>query len=136
MSDAIEVIVDQALQDLASADDLDALDAAARRHTGPTSPLAFAVRDVATLPVDQRKSHNTAIDWARARIQKATLARHWELSAQRDEELRAGLGRVLLEAWCSEHRIKSLEWAQLDPNSQQMWQRLAWAVVDGMRDAR
>ncbi|MEV0092925.1 phenylalanine--tRNA ligase subunit alpha [Streptomyces sp. NPDC050738] len=86
----IERMRDEALAAFAAAGDLDALAQAKTAHTGGTSPLALANREIGALPPQAKASAGKLVGMARGAVSKALAARQSELEAERDE-------RVLVE---------------------------------------
>jgi phenylalanyl-tRNA synthetase alpha chain len=81
---------DEALAAFAAADSLDALQEAKVAHTGGTSPLALANREIGALPPHAKAEAGKRVGQARAAVNKALAARQAELEAERD-------ARVLVE---------------------------------------
>ncbi|MFZ2227107.1 MAG: phenylalanine--tRNA ligase subunit alpha [Candidatus Nanopelagicaceae bacterium] len=82
--------VDDALAEIASASDLDALKSVRIAHSGDKSPIALASRSLGGLPTDQRASLGKLIGDARAQVSAAIDKQKLILEADRD-------ARVLLE---------------------------------------
>ncbi|MCK7627010.1 phenylalanine--tRNA ligase subunit alpha [Streptomyces sp. RS10V-4] len=82
--------VDEALAAIAAAGDLDALAQAKVAHTGGTSPLALANREIGALPPHAKADAGKRVGQARGRVSQALKARQEELEAERD-------ARVLVE---------------------------------------
>ncbi|MFI1202170.1 phenylalanine--tRNA ligase subunit alpha [Streptomyces sp. BHT-5-2] len=82
--------VDEALAAIAAAGDLDALAQAKIAHTGGTSPLALANREIGALPPQAKADAGKRVGQARGRVSQALKARQEELEAERD-------ARVLVE---------------------------------------
>ncbi|MFC5723215.1 phenylalanine--tRNA ligase subunit alpha [Streptomyces gamaensis] len=80
----------EALAAFAAAGDLDALHEAKVAHTGPTSPLALANREIGALPPHAKAEAGKRVGMARGAVNKALAARQAELEAERD-------ARVLVE---------------------------------------
>ena len=81
---------DEALAAIAAAADLDALARAKAAHTGGTSPLALANREIGALPPHAKAEAGKRVGQARGAVNKALAARQGELEAERD-------ARVLVE---------------------------------------
>ncbi|MEU3839859.1 phenylalanine--tRNA ligase subunit alpha [Streptomyces sp. NPDC028635] len=86
----IERMRDEALAAFAAADSLDALQEAKVAHTGGTSPLALANREIGALPPHAKAAAGKLVGQARGAVNKALAARQAELEAERD-------ARVLVE---------------------------------------
>jgi phenylalanyl-tRNA synthetase alpha chain len=86
----IERMRDEALAAIAAADGLDALAHAKTAHTGGTSPLALANREIGALPPQAKAEAGKRVGQARGAVNQALAARQAELEAQRD-------ARVLVE---------------------------------------
>ncbi|GGV62175.1 phenylalanine--tRNA ligase subunit alpha [Streptomyces griseoloalbus] len=86
----IERMRDGALAAFAAADSLDALHEAKVAHTGPTSPLALANREIGALPPHAKADAGKRVGQARGAVNKGLAARQAELEAERD-------ARVLVE---------------------------------------
>ncbi|MFI5804061.1 phenylalanine--tRNA ligase subunit alpha [Streptomyces sp. NPDC051561] len=86
----IERMRDEALAAFAEAADLDALTHAKTAHTGPTSPLSLANREIGALPPQAKAEAGKRVGMARGAVNKALAARLTVLEAERDE-------RVLVE---------------------------------------
>ncbi|HEY3477557.1 MAG TPA: phenylalanine--tRNA ligase subunit alpha [Streptomyces sp.] len=86
----IERMRDDALAAIASAADLDALAHVKTAHTGGTSPLALANREIGALPPQAKAEAGKRVGQARGAVNKALAARQAELEAERD-------ARVLVE---------------------------------------
>jgi phenylalanyl-tRNA synthetase alpha chain len=86
----IERMRDEALAAFESAADLDALTHAKTAHTGPTSPLSLANREIGALPPQAKAEAGKRVGMARGAVNKALAARLTALEAERDE-------RVLVE---------------------------------------
>ncbi|WP_433548471.1 phenylalanine--tRNA ligase subunit alpha [Streptomyces sp. CA-294286] len=86
----IERMRDEALAAFESAADLDALTHAKTAHTGPTSPLSLANREIGALPPQAKAEAGKRVGMARGAVNKALAARLAVLEAERDE-------RVLVE---------------------------------------
>ncbi|MBC9730465.1 phenylalanine--tRNA ligase subunit alpha [Streptomyces sp. TRM68367] len=86
----IERMRDEALAAFAAADSLDALHEAKVAHTGPTSPLALANREIGALPPHAKADAGKRVGQARGAVTKGLAARQAELEAERD-------ARVLVE---------------------------------------
>src|SRR5919205_2483521 len=86
----IERMRDEALAAFAAADSLDALQEAKVAHTGGTSPLALANREIGALPPHAKAEAGKRVGQARGAVNKALAARQEELEAERD-------ARVLVE---------------------------------------
>ncbi|PJJ00914.1 phenylalanyl-tRNA synthetase alpha subunit [Streptomyces sp. 2333.5] len=82
--------LDEALAAIAAASDLDALAQAKIAHTGGTSPLALANREIGALPPQAKAEAGKRVGQARGRVNQALKARQEELEAERD-------ARVLVE---------------------------------------
>ncbi|MFF3546563.1 phenylalanine--tRNA ligase subunit alpha [Streptomyces platensis] len=82
--------LDEALAAIAAAGDLDALAQAKIAHTGGTSPLALANREIGALPPQAKAEAGKRVGQARGRVNQALKARQEELEAERD-------ARVLVE---------------------------------------
>ncbi|MCK8681261.1 phenylalanine--tRNA ligase subunit alpha [Streptomyces lichenis] len=86
----IERMKDEALAAFAAAADLDELASAKTAHTGGTSPLALANREIGALPPQAKAEAGKRVGQARGQVSKALAARQVELEAERD-------ARVLVE---------------------------------------
>ncbi|MEU6487138.1 phenylalanine--tRNA ligase subunit alpha [Streptomyces sp. NPDC046887] len=86
----IERTKDEALAAFAAAADLDELASAKTAHTGGTSPLALANREIGALPPQAKAEAGKRVGQARGQVSKALAARQVELEAERD-------ARVLVE---------------------------------------
>ncbi len=86
----IERMRDEALAAIAAAADLDALAHVKTAHTGGTSPLALANREIGALPPQAKAEAGKRVGQARGAVNKALAARQGELEAERDT-------RVLVE---------------------------------------
>ncbi|GHC82413.1 phenylalanine--tRNA ligase subunit alpha [Streptomyces flavofungini] len=86
----IERMRDEALAAFAAAADLDQLQEAKTAHTGGTSPLALANREIGALPPQAKADAGKRVGMARGAVNKALAARQTELEAERD-------ARVLVE---------------------------------------
>jgi phenylalanyl-tRNA synthetase alpha chain len=86
----IERMRDEALAAFAAADSLDALHEAKVAHTGATSPLALANREIGALPPQAKAEAGKRVGMARGAVNKALAGRQAELEAERD-------ARVLVE---------------------------------------
>ncbi|HEY5836457.1 phenylalanine--tRNA ligase subunit alpha [Streptomyces sp.] len=86
----IERMRDDALAAIASAADLDALAQVKTAHTGGTSPLALANREIGALPPQAKAEAGKRVGQARGAVNQALAARQSELAAERD-------ARVLVE---------------------------------------
>ncbi len=86
----IERMRDEALAAFEAAADLDALTHAKTAHTGPTSPLSLANREIGALPPQAKAEAGKRVGMARGAVNKALAARLAVLEAERDE-------RVLVE---------------------------------------
>ncbi|MGW3165421.1 phenylalanine--tRNA ligase subunit alpha [Streptomyces sp. NPDC001142] len=86
----IERMRDEAFAAFAAAGDLDALARAKTAHTGGTSPLALANREIGALPPQAKAEAGKRVGQARGAVNKALAARQAELEAERD-------ARVLVE---------------------------------------
>ena len=86
----IERMRDEALAAFAAADSLDALQEAKVAHTGGTSPLALANREIGALPPQAKAAAGKLVGQARGAVNKGLAARQSELEAERD-------ARVLVE---------------------------------------
>ncbi|MET7455445.1 phenylalanine--tRNA ligase subunit alpha [Streptomyces sp. NPDC005574] len=86
----IERLRDEALAAFAAADSLDALQEAKVAHTGGTSPLALANREIGALPPQAKAAAGKLVGQARGAVSKALAGRQTELEAERD-------ARVLVE---------------------------------------
>ena len=86
----IERMRDEALAAIAAAADLDALTHVKTAHTGGTSPLALANREIGALPPQAKAEAGKRVGQARGAVNKALAARQTELEAERD-------ARVLVE---------------------------------------
>ncbi|MEU8782523.1 phenylalanine--tRNA ligase subunit alpha [Streptomyces sp. NPDC048637] len=82
--------LDEALAAIAAAGDLDALAQAKIAHTGGTSPLSLANREIGALPPQAKAEAGKRVGQARGRVNQALKARQEELEAERD-------ARVLVE---------------------------------------
>ncbi|MEU6059538.1 phenylalanine--tRNA ligase subunit alpha [Streptomyces sp. NPDC047097] len=86
----IERMKDEALAAFAAAADLDELASAKTAHTGGTSPLALANREIGALPPQAKAEAGKRVGQARGQVSKALAARQVQLEAERD-------ARVLVE---------------------------------------
>ncbi|MEN8652929.1 phenylalanine--tRNA ligase subunit alpha [Streptomyces sp. 21So2-11] len=86
----IERMRDEALAAFAAAGDLDALARAKTAHSGPTSPLSLANREIGALPPAAKAEAGKRVGMARGAVNKALAARLAALETERDE-------RVLVE---------------------------------------
>ncbi|MEU6118917.1 phenylalanine--tRNA ligase subunit alpha [Streptomyces sp. NPDC047117] len=86
----IERMQSEALAAFAAAKDLDELAQAKTAHTGGTSPLALANREIGALPPHAKADAGKRVGQARGRVNQALKARQEELEAERDT-------RVLVE---------------------------------------
>ncbi|MEV0601585.1 phenylalanine--tRNA ligase subunit alpha [Streptomyces sp. NPDC050315] len=86
----IERMTDEALAAFAAATDLDELAHAKTAHTGGTSPLALANREIGALPPHAKADAGKRVGQARGRVNQALKVRQEELEAERD-------ARVLVE---------------------------------------
>ncbi|POX43001.1 phenylalanine--tRNA ligase subunit alpha [Streptomyces sp. Ru73] len=86
----IERMQAEALAAFAAAQDLDELAQAKTAHTGGTSPLALANREIGALPPHAKAEAGKRVGQARGRVNQALKARQEELEAERD-------ARVLVE---------------------------------------
>ncbi|MFE6758788.1 phenylalanine--tRNA ligase subunit alpha [Streptomyces sp. NPDC057684] len=86
----IERMRDEALAAFATADSLGALQEAKVAHTGGTSPLSLANREIGALPPQAKAEAGKRVGMARGAVSKALAARQSELEAERD-------ARVLVE---------------------------------------
>ncbi|MGW1074802.1 phenylalanine--tRNA ligase subunit alpha [Streptomyces sp. NPDC002537] len=86
----IERMRDEALAAFAAAGGLDALHEAKIAHTGPTSPLSLANREIGALPPQAKAEAGKRVGMARGAVSKALAVRQTELEAERD-------ARVLVE---------------------------------------
>ncbi|MGW8683768.1 phenylalanine--tRNA ligase subunit alpha [Streptomyces sp. NBC_00145] len=86
----IERMRDEALAAFAAADSLGALQEAKVAHTGGTSPLSLANREIGALPPQAKAEAGKRVGMARGAVSKALAARQSELEAERD-------ARVLVE---------------------------------------
>ncbi|MFI8997949.1 phenylalanine--tRNA ligase subunit alpha [Streptomyces sp. NPDC053542] len=86
----IERMTSEALAAFAAATDLDELAHAKTAHTGGTSPLALANREIGALPPHAKADAGKRVGQARGRVNQALKARQEELEAERD-------ARVLVE---------------------------------------
>ncbi|WP_425835985.1 phenylalanine--tRNA ligase subunit alpha [Streptomyces fractus] len=86
----IERVQGEALAAFAAADSLKALQEAKVAHTGGTSPLALANREIGALPPQAKAAAGKLVGQARAAVGRALAARQAELEAERD-------ARVLVE---------------------------------------
>ncbi|MEV4440559.1 phenylalanine--tRNA ligase subunit alpha [Streptomyces sp. NPDC049577] len=86
----IERMRDEALAAFAAAGDLDALHEAKVAHTGPSSPLSLANREIGALPPQAKAEAGKRVGMARGAVNKALAGRQAELEAERD-------ARVLVE---------------------------------------
>src|SRR5262245_17387996 len=86
----IERMRDEALAAFAAASSLDALQEAKVAHTGGTSPLALANREIGALPPHAKAAAGKLVGQARGAVNKALVGRQEELEAERDT-------RVLVE---------------------------------------
>ena len=79
--------VDQALEAIASANDLEQLKIARLAHSGDKAPIALASRALGTLPQEERAEAGKVIGQARAKVGAAIDARTLTLEAERDEKV-------------------------------------------------
>jgi phenylalanyl-tRNA synthetase alpha chain len=86
----IERMRDEALAAFAAAGDLDALHEAKIAHTGPSSPLALANREIGALPPHAKADAGKRVGQTRGAVNKGLADRQSELEAERD-------ARVLVE---------------------------------------
>ncbi|MFF3494116.1 phenylalanine--tRNA ligase subunit alpha [Streptomyces sp. NPDC002795] len=86
----IERVQGEALAAFAAADSLEALQEAKTAHTGGTSPLALANREIGALPPQAKAAAGKLVGQARATVGRGLAARQAELEAERD-------ARVLVE---------------------------------------
>jgi phenylalanyl-tRNA synthetase alpha chain len=86
----IERMRDEALAAFAAAESLGALQEAKVAHTGGTSPLSLANREIGALPPQAKAEAGKRVGMARGAVSKALAARQSELEAERD-------ARVLVE---------------------------------------
>ncbi|WP_030251924.1 phenylalanine--tRNA ligase subunit alpha [Streptomyces violens] len=86
----IERMTSEALAAFAAATDLDELAQAKTAHTGGTSPLALANREIGALPPHAKADAGKRVGQARGRVNQALKVRQEELEAERD-------ARVLVE---------------------------------------
>src|SRR5213595_28642 len=86
----IERMRDEALAAFAAADSLEALQEAKVAHTGGTSPLSLANREIGALPPQAKAAAGKLVGQARAAVGRGLAARQAELEAERD-------ARVLVE---------------------------------------
>ncbi|MCX4833689.1 phenylalanine--tRNA ligase subunit alpha [Streptomyces sp. NBC_00006] len=86
----IERVQGEALAAFAAADSLEALQEAKVAHTGGTSPLALANREIGALPPQAKAAAGKLVGQARAAVGRGLAARQAELEAERD-------ARVLVE---------------------------------------
>ncbi|WP_434588112.1 phenylalanine--tRNA ligase subunit alpha [Streptomyces sp. A5-4] len=86
----IERMRDEALAAFAAAGDLDELARAKTAHSGPTSPLSLANREIGALPPAAKAEAGKRVGMARGAVNKALAARLAALETERDE-------RVLVE---------------------------------------
>ncbi|MFC6065717.1 phenylalanine--tRNA ligase subunit alpha [Streptomyces ochraceiscleroticus] len=86
----IERMQSEALAAFAAATDLDELASAKTAHTGGTSPLALANREIGALPPHAKADAGKRVGQARGRVNQALKVRQEELEAERD-------ARVLVE---------------------------------------
>ncbi|MGP3771089.1 phenylalanine--tRNA ligase subunit alpha [Streptomyces sp. SDT5-1] len=86
----IERVQKEALDAFAAADSLEALQEAKVAHTGGTSPLALANREIGALPPQAKAAAGKLVGQARAAVGRGLAARQAELEAERD-------ARVLVE---------------------------------------
>ncbi|MEE4542983.1 phenylalanine--tRNA ligase subunit alpha [Streptomyces sp. V4-01] len=86
----IERMRDEALAAIAAAGDLEALAHAKTAHSGGTSPLALANREIGALPPQAKAEAGKRVGQARGAVNQALAARQAELEAERD-------ARVLVE---------------------------------------
>ncbi|MBM9510539.1 phenylalanine--tRNA ligase subunit alpha [Actinacidiphila acididurans] len=87
--EAIERMRDQALAAIAAAADLDALTHVKTAHTGGTSPLALANREIGALPPHAKADAGKRVGQARGAVNQALAARQTELEAERDARVLA-----------------------------------------------
>ncbi|WP_037914415.1 phenylalanine--tRNA ligase subunit alpha [Actinacidiphila yeochonensis] len=80
----IERMRDEALAAIAAAADLDALAHVKTAHTGGTSPLALANREIGALPPQAKAEAGKRVGQARGAVNKALAARQAELETERD----------------------------------------------------
>ncbi|MFG1807075.1 phenylalanine--tRNA ligase subunit alpha [Streptomyces sp. NPDC049040] len=88
--DAIERMRTDALAAIAAAGDLEALTHVKTAHTGGSSPLALANREIGALPPQAKAEAGKRVGQARGAVNQALAARQAELEAERD-------ARVLVE---------------------------------------
>lgn len=88
--EGIARVRDEALAAIAAAGDFDALHEAKVAHTGGSSPLALANREIGALPPHAKAEAGKRVGQARGRVSQALKARQEELEAARD-------ARVLVE---------------------------------------
>src|SRR5690606_8191155 len=80
---------DEALAAIAAAADLDALREVKAAHTGPTSPLAQANREIGARPPRGRAEAGQRVGAARGEVGRALAARQATLEAEREERVLA-----------------------------------------------
>ncbi len=83
-AEEVEAATAAALAAVAAAADLGALKAARIAHTGDTSPLALANREIGALPPAARADAGKRVGAARGRVRAALEARTVELEVERD----------------------------------------------------
>jgi phenylalanyl-tRNA synthetase alpha chain len=85
----IERMRDEALAAIAAADGLDALAHAKTAHTGGTSPLALANREIGALPPQAKAEAGKRVGQARGAVSAAFAERHTVLEAEQEERMLA-----------------------------------------------
>ena len=88
--ETLQASLDDALQAIAKASDLDELKAARLAHAGDRSPLSLANREIGTLPPAAKAAAGQRVGRVRAQVKAALATRQAELEVERD-------ARVLVE---------------------------------------
>ena len=88
--ETLQASLDDALQAIAKASDLDELKAARLAHAGDRSPLSLANREIGTLPPAAKAAAGQRVGRVRAQVKAALSTRQAELEVERD-------ARVLVE---------------------------------------
>lgn len=83
-AEAIDAMVQAAVEAIASAGDLDALKSARLAHAGDRSPLALANREIGALPPAAKAEAGKRVGQARARVKQALDEREEVLLRERD----------------------------------------------------
>ena len=84
---AINAAVDQALDAIAAAADLEQLKSVRLAHTGDKSPLSLANRAIGSLAKEHKAAAGKLMGTSRARVNQALAARGVELEAERDARI-------------------------------------------------